>query len=425
MIAPSLKQMSNELGVEDPLAREMMLSIFILAFAVGPLFFGPLSEVFGRVPVLQLTNLFYLVFNLLCGFAQNGNQMLAFRFLSGLGGSAPSVIGGGVLGDCWWPEERGAAIAAYSLAPLLGPAIGPIAGGFIAEHISWRWIFYISTIVDAAIQLLGICFLQETYPPRILHQKVKRMRKATGNMLLRSEYEKSNTTLAGRIAENIARPFWMIMTQPIVQVMACYMSFVYGLTYLIYAAFTTLWTDIYDQSMSMSGLHYISLSIGFAIGTQILAPMNDRIYRRLKLRNNSVGQPEFRCPLMIVGTLFIIIGMLWYGWSAHAKLHWIMPDIGIVWFAVGCDMCFQCMTAYIIDGYTRFSASALASMIVLRSIAGFAFPLFGPKLYTTLGYGWGSSVLALICLLIGGPAPFLLWKYGPSLRKRSQFAAGD
>ena len=52
----------------------------------------------GRVPILQATNLFYLVWNLACGFAQTKNQMLAFRFLSGLGGSAPAAVGGGVLG---------------------------------------------------------------------------------------------------------------------------------------------------------------------------------------------------------------------------------------------------------------------------------------------------------------------------------------
>lgn len=98
MVAPALGAMSRDLGVNNEIVQSLMLSIFILAYAVGPLILGPLSEVFGRVPVLQIANLFYLVFNLACGFAQTGGQMLAFRFLSGLGGSAPLAIGGGVLG---------------------------------------------------------------------------------------------------------------------------------------------------------------------------------------------------------------------------------------------------------------------------------------------------------------------------------------
>lgn len=116
MVAPALAAMSRDLGVHQEVETSLMLSIFVLAYAVGPLLFGPLSEMYGRVPVLQLANLFYLIFNLACGFAQTGAQMLVFRFLSGLGGSAPLATGGGVLADCFLPEQRGRAISVYSLA---------------------------------------------------------------------------------------------------------------------------------------------------------------------------------------------------------------------------------------------------------------------------------------------------------------------
>lgn len=97
MVAPALDTMSREFGVTSSVESQMMLSIFVLAYAIGPLFFGPLSENFGRWPVLLLSNLFYLAWNLGCGFAQNAPEMLAFRFLSGIGGSAPLAVGGGVL----------------------------------------------------------------------------------------------------------------------------------------------------------------------------------------------------------------------------------------------------------------------------------------------------------------------------------------
>ena len=98
--------------------------------------------------MLQLANLVYLVFNLACGFATNTGQMLAFRFIAGLGGSAPLGIGAGVLGDLWRAEERGTAAAYYSLGPLLGPAVGPIIGGWVAQKVpvdGYRWIFFSST----------------------------------------------------------------------------------------------------------------------------------------------------------------------------------------------------------------------------------------------------------------------------------------
>jgi len=90
-----------------------------------------------------------IAWNICCGLAQTESQLLAFRFLAGLGGSAPlSVrlkfinyrvsdlngftlqVGGGVLGDCWRPEERGRAFALYSLAPLIGAVVGPITGAW-------------------------------------------------------------------------------------------------------------------------------------------------------------------------------------------------------------------------------------------------------------------------------------------------------
>lgn len=76
--------------------------------------------------VLQATNLLYLFFNLGCGFAKTKAQIIVFRFFAGLGGSAPLAVGGGVLADLFTAEERGRAMAIYSLAPLLGPAVGPI-----------------------------------------------------------------------------------------------------------------------------------------------------------------------------------------------------------------------------------------------------------------------------------------------------------
>jgi MFS family permease len=67
-------------------------------------------------------------------------MLITFRFLAGLGGSAPLSIGGGVIGDLFDAEHRGQAISIYSLAPLIGPVVGPIAGAWIAEKSTWRWV---------------------------------------------------------------------------------------------------------------------------------------------------------------------------------------------------------------------------------------------------------------------------------------------
>ncbi|RDW69360.1 MFS multidrug transporter-like protein [Coleophoma cylindrospora] len=424
MVAPALTAIGRDLNITNDVELSLTLSIFILAYAVGPLFLGPLSEMYGRVLVLQTSNLLYLFFNLGCGLAKTKGELIAFRFLAGLGGSAPLALGGGVLSDLFTAEQRGRAISIYSLAPLLGPAVGPIAGGFIAENTTWRWAFYATTIADALIQILGLFFLQETYPPVLLHHKKMKLIKETGNEALHTEFDHPERTVWKTLRISLIRPFKLLGTQVIVQVLALYMAYLYGLMYLVLSSFPTLWEGEYKESVGIGGLNYISLGLGFFIGTQTVAPLQDRIYRALKARNNGVGKPEFRVPLMIPGALLVPVGFFWYGWSAQAKLHWIMPNIGAAIFAAGTIVGFQCVQTYLVDSYARYAASAIAAATVLRSLAGFGFPLFAPYMYDALKYGWGNSLLAFIAIGLGWPAPILLWKFGETLRKKSTFAAG-
>lgn len=105
MVAPALSTIARQFNITNEVEQSLTLSVFVLAYAIGPLFLGPLSEMYGRVIVLQVANLFYLFFNLGCGLAQTKGQMIAFRFLSGLGGSAPLAIGGGLLSDLFTAEQ--------------------------------------------------------------------------------------------------------------------------------------------------------------------------------------------------------------------------------------------------------------------------------------------------------------------------------
>lgn len=97
MVAPALSKLGEDLGMHEKIEVEMALSIFILGYAIGPLFFGPLSEIYGRYRVLLLSNLFYVAWNTGCGFAQNKAEFFVFRFLAGIGGSAPLALGGGAI----------------------------------------------------------------------------------------------------------------------------------------------------------------------------------------------------------------------------------------------------------------------------------------------------------------------------------------
>jgi len=313
----------------------------------------------------------------------------------------------------------------YSLAPLLGPAVGPIAGGFITENTTWRWVFWATCIADALIQVSGYFFLQETYAPKLLAIKAKKLRKETGNELLHTEFESAELTLKLKLKTSMVRPFKMLFTQPIIQVLAVYMAYLYGLCYLVLSTFPGLWTGKYGESVGIGGLNYLSLGVGFFLGAQIMAPINDKIYRRLKIKNDGVGLPEYRCPIMAPGAILVPCGLFIYGWSAQYQTHWIVPNIGAAIFAAGIIIGFQSTQTYIVDAYSKYAASGVAAATVLRSLAGFGFPLFAPYMYAALDYGWGNSLLGFVAIAIGFPGPFLLWKYGAQLRAKSQYASGS
>ncbi|CAE6338289.1 unnamed protein product [Rhizoctonia solani] len=419
MVAPALPQISRELNLEQGSVLEAMtLSVFVLAYAVGPLFFGPLSEIYGRRLILQGSNLFFLAFNIACSRAQTSSQLLAFRFLAGLGGSAPLAIGGGTIADLWAPEERGMAMSLYSLAPLTGPAIGPVAGAWVAEKTSWRWVFYSTSIADGIIQLVGLWYLTETYAPTILATKARALRKSTGDdsICTAHEHKRNGISTWKFIANALLRSIKFLLFDPAMTVMATYMAVMYGTMYLQLTTFASLWTRRYGESVGIAGLNYLFMGAGFTLGAQLGARILDRIYKHLKERNNGVPTPEMRLPLLAIGSFMLPAGLLLYGWTAEYRVFWLVPDIGVFIYCTGIIASFLCIQTYIVDTYGLHAASAVAAVSSFRSIAGFAFPLFSEKMFTTLGIGWGNSVLALIALVIGCPSPFLFYKYGPQLR---------
>ena len=146
---------------------------------------------------------------------------------------------------CVDPGNAGAALSIYSLAPLIGPgktmkssgialantraAIGPVVGGFIAQYTTWRWVFWGPSIADIVVQCLGLLYLQETYAPKLLKAKAIKLKKDTGNNQLITEYDRPDKSFATTIKRSLMRPFILLGTQPIVQILALYMAYLYGI----------------------------------------------------------------------------------------------------------------------------------------------------------------------------------------------------
>jgi multidrug resistance protein len=268
MIAPAVNTIGADLHDDAPVRLESTLSIFLLGLGFGPLVLSPISEMHGRLPVLIVGNIFFVIWNTASGFVHTTGQLMAFRLLAGVGASAPSAIAGGLLSDLWEPERRGQAMAMYTSGPLLGPALGPILGAYVTQHVSWRWIFWVVSIVSACFQVIALLFFNECYPPKLLLDKSKKLRKETGNQALHTQNEEPNRTLFKLLKMNLIRPVKLLSSQTIIQILSLLMAHIYGVMYVQLFTFPLLWTGRYNQSVGIGSLNYISTGLGFILGSQ-------------------------------------------------------------------------------------------------------------------------------------------------------------
>lgn len=421
VLAPALEDISRDMHSSRE-QTQMILSIYILAFAFGPLVLGPCSEVFGRRPVWIACGGFYILWNTVAGFSRTPGLMIASRVLSGLGASGEFAIRGPAVADFWRPEERGRSYMISTFLPLLGPALGPIIGGAIVQGASWRWIFWTLSIFDGVPIVLSAFFLPETYAVVILGKKAAQLRKDTGKAYYTTG---SQAKLSSRLATSLTRPLRMLLTQPFIQIMAIFLAYNFGMLYIVLATFATLWIERYGQSQLASGLHYIALAIGYTAASQIGGYLMDRLWAYLKQRAGDKTIPEYRVPLMIPGAVLIPVGLLIYGWTSERRAHWIGPDVGIAIFGCGIISNTAAMQAYVTEAYREHLASASAASQFLRNVAAFAFPIFAPAMYHGIGYGWGNSLLALVSLALAAPAPVVLWFYGARLRGMGSISEGS
>jgi len=118
-------------------------SVFLVGFIFGPLIFAPLSESYGRLPIMANAFVVFTLATLGCALAPNWSSFLFFRFLAGTFGSPPLNVGGGVIADLFGDEFlRGRMMMCWGAATFIGPLGAPIVAGFAAPAMGWRWVFW-------------------------------------------------------------------------------------------------------------------------------------------------------------------------------------------------------------------------------------------------------------------------------------------
>lgn len=286
--------------------------------------------------------------------------------------------------------------------------------------------------------------LPETSSSNILFRRARRLRRMTGNTKLKSESEIMSEQMTGNeiVMMILVRPFTLNFHEPMVFLLNLYIALIYGLLYIWFESFPVVFVGIYHFTLGELGLAFIGILVGIFVA---IPPFFWYLHKILEPQFNERGElkPEKRLPPAMVGGFFIPICLFWFGWSARASIHWIMPIIGTSFFSIGAFYLFNSVLNYLPDAYPEYAASVLAGNDLMRSSFGAGFPLFATAMYHKLGVDWASSLLGFLSIVFI-PIPFILYKvcyslqtttlmtlifnnpqYGERLRRMSKHARKD
>lgn len=409
---------------EFHVSNEVMVlgtSLFVLGYAVGPPIWGPMSELFGRKYPLFIGYFIFVVFQIPVAVATNVETIMLCRFLGGTFGSAPFGIVAGALTDFWDSVDRGIAITIFSAATFLGPACGPIIGGFVVQsHLGWRWTAYLTAIMAFSFGIIGWICIPETYGPVLLSRRAARIRFKTKNWAIHAKVDEQRFDSKTIVEQYLLRSFKMLIREPILLLLTLYISLIYGCLYLFFEAYPISFQEERHWNRGVGALPFIGLTLGVFFGCGYIIWVTKTQFA-LKLKENGRVVPEERLPPMMIGAAIFPIGMFWFAWTSNSHITWVPQVLAGVPLGAGIIMIFLQGLNYIIDCYLMHANSAISANTLVRSFTGAGFPLFATAMYHTLGVPWATSLLGFLTLALV-PVPVLFYLYGARIRRMSKYS---
>ncbi|KAL0635824.1 Polyamine transporter 4 [Maublancomyces gigas] len=412
---PGVYEVVKEFNVSLTVAL-LGISMYVVGLGLGPMFSAPLSEVFGRKMVYFVNLPFFLLFTMGAGLAHNIQTLIICRMLSGIFGGPALAVSAGSFVDVWELKSSGLAVSVQAIATFMGPALGPIVGGYLAERESWRWTMWIILILGGAM-MIPLYFMEESYKTVIL----KRRAIARGQELPPKPDPKKALKMIFTIT--LARPSVMLFTEPIVQAVALYSSFAFAVLFGFFEAYPVAFQLEYGFALGQTGLCFLGIAGGLIIGCIIYLVQDKLVYAPALKKHNGNPPPEIRLVPAMIGSVLMPIGLFWFAWTAKKEVHWISPVLAGAPFGAGLVLVFLTAVMYILEVYPPLvAASAIAALGLLRYLLAMAFPLFTPNMYDKLGIAWGTSVFGFISLALM-PIPWVFQRFGPRIRALSKFDA--
>ncbi|KAF5347001.1 hypothetical protein D9756_011026 [Leucocoprinus leucothites] len=451
----------------------LSIAIFILVQGIAPLLWTAISEVKGRRLVYLVSLAFFTVASIAVALSTNIGLVIAFRAIQAAGSSAIICIGAATLADIFEPAERGtkACMGIYYIAPLLGPALGPIVGGALTSGLGWRSTFWFLTIVSGSSWLAFLLFFRDTFRKErsLIYQNVLKQRMGSKTSteqdttvcpgetnptsttsLHHEDHEKANEYPAVPVAPvevklslkdvNPFKPIGMVLRRINNLAILFASGFMFALTYMIsYTGARTLSSAYhYDalmigvilisygmggsssfESAPVRSLIHVSISAGCVIGSLLGGVWSDYKLAQLKEANGGKSYPEMRLRAGILGIIFLPPSIVGFGWVCEHRVH--IAALCVLLFISGffTIWMYASTLAYIVDANNGRSATAVATNSTFRGLFAFVATEIAVPMQDNIGDGWLYTIWGLIMAISGALTLLVMWK-GEAWRRRAE-----
>lgn len=412
---------------------------------VAPWLWIPLANKYGRRPVYIFTTFLGFASALACGYTRTFTELVVARVFNGFFPVA-FALGASTVTDLFPNHQRGRAMGFFTVVMSTGSHIAPIVGGLIGGYLSWRWIFWIVSIIDAVMLLTSIFCLPET-----LHIDPSAVKTKDGDQTdTKNRSEERYKTPATRLIKQIyisrlkfistfhqdlppLRPLhfllntFSIIWYPSILFPALYYATNYGFASVLPAVtVAAIFHEAYHWPTLTIGLTYgTALTVGGILGEFFAGWVVDALYIRARRLHVNAGRsgtapPEVRLTCVWPGEILVPSALLIYGFTLHyhENVHWFAPIFAIGLGCFGLQIITTTCYTYSIDCYREKSGEVAQVFNFARQMIGMTFAFYAKDLGDDIGFQW----LFVMYALFGGVLAFIgivlvMWK-GESWRRR-------
>lgn len=437
---PALTAIAEDLGVTNSQIT-LTVTTYMIFQGLAPMFIGSLADSGGRRPAYIACFIIYIGACIGLALAPSYGALLGLRCLQSAGSSSTVALCVAVIADCVTSAERGQYIGLTIVPVVLGPSLGPVAGGLLAANLGWRSIFWFLTIFAGVVLTLIITFFPETcrrivddgsIPPpplyRSLYQILKRRRKQAQSTLTRTPSTASKPEPTFKFKPPNLLASLILLTQKETGLLLSFGSIAFAGFYCIATALPYVFTATYNFNEVQVGLMYLPIAAGSLISAAFVGRALNNNFKRhcAKLgipydRSRQQDLSDFpieRARLEVAFPLITLsaLGLIGWGWAVQAKAHVAVPCVLSAIIGVGIVGFNNATNILLVDIHPGKAGTASAANNLARCLVGAGASAAIVPMIDAMGTGWACTLISGLYVVFS-PALYVLVVKGMGWRR--------